>query len=30
MPAEITIPLQLTGGVDATIAHFSDGQFQSV
>jgi predicted ATPase len=28
--AEITIPLQLTGGVDATIAHFSDGQFQSV
>ena len=30
MLAEITIPLQLTGGVDATIAHFSDGQFQSV
>ncbi len=28
--AEISIPLQLTGGVDATIAHFSDGQFQSV
>lgn len=27
---EITIPLQLTGGHDATIAHFSDGQFQSV
>ncbi|MFH7320890.1 AAA family ATPase [Desulfurivibrio sp. D14AmB] len=30
MLAEITIPLQLAGGVDATIAHFSDGQFQSV
>lgn len=30
MLAEITIPLKLTGGVDATIAHFSDGQFQSV
>lgn len=30
MLAEITIPLQLTGAVDATIAHFSDGQFQSV
>jgi hypothetical protein len=30
MLAEITISLQLTGGVDATIAHFSDGQFQSV
>lgn len=30
MLAEIIIPLQLTGGVDATIAHFSDGQFQSV
>lgn len=30
MLAEITIPLQLSGGVDATIAHFSDGQFQSV
>ncbi|MCG3170441.1 MAG: hypothetical protein CALGDGBN_01991 [Pseudomonadales bacterium] len=30
MLAEITIPLQLTGGMDATIAHFSDGQFQSV
>lgn len=29
MLTEITIPLQLTGGVDATIAHFSDGQFQS-
>jgi len=30
MLTEITIPLKLTGGVDATIAHFSDGQFQSV
>jgi hypothetical protein len=30
MLAEITIPLRLTGGVDATIGHFSDGQFQSV
>lgn len=30
MLAELTIPLQLTGGMDATIAHFSDGQFQSV
>ena len=30
MLTEITIPLQLTSGVDATIAHFSDGQFQSV
>lgn len=30
MLAEITIPLQLTGGMEATIAHFSDGQFQSV
>lgn len=30
MLVEITIPLQLTNGVDATIAHFSDGQFQSV
>ena len=30
MLAEITIPLKLTSGVDATIAHFSDGQFQSV
>ena len=28
--AEISISLQLTGGVEATIAHFSDGQFQSV
>jgi predicted ATPase len=30
MLEEISIPLQLTGGIDATIAHFSDGQFQSV
>lgn len=30
MLAEITVPVQLTSGVDATIAHFSDGQFQSV
>mgnify|MGYP006397600899 CR=1 FL=1 len=30
MLAEITIPLKLTGEVDATIAQFSDGQFQSV
>ncbi len=30
MLAEISIPLQLTSGIDATIAHFSDGQFQSV
>ena len=30
MLTEITISLQLNGGVDATIAHFSDGQFQSV
>lgn len=30
MLAEITIPLKLAGGIDATIAHFSDGQFQSV
>ena len=28
--AEISAPLQLAGGVDATISHFSDGQFQSV
>ena len=27
---EITVPLQLTGGIDASISHFSDGQFQSV
>lgn len=30
MLAEIAIPLQLNGGVNATISHFSDGQFQSV
>jgi hypothetical protein len=30
MLAEITIPLGLVSGVDATISHFSDGQFQSV
>ena len=30
MLSEISIPLQLTSGVGATIAHFSDGQFQSV
>ena len=30
MLAEIAIPLQLSGGVNATISHFSDGQFQSV
>lgn len=30
MLAEISIPLTLNGGVDASIAHFSDGQFQSV
>jgi len=30
MLSEITIPVQLTNGVDATITHFSDGQFQSV
>lgn len=30
MLTEISIPLQLTGGLNATIAHFSDGQFQSV
>ncbi len=28
--AEISIPLKLAGGIDATIGHFSDGQFQSV
>ncbi len=27
---EISVPLQLNNGVDATISHFSDGQFQSV
>lgn len=30
MLANISIPLTLTSGLDATIAHFSDGQFQSV
>ena len=30
MLADISIPLTLTSGLDATIAHFSDGQFQSV
>lgn len=30
MMADITIPLTLTTGSGATIAHFSDGQFQSV
>ena len=30
MLKEITIPLQLIGGLDATVANFSDGQFQSV
>jgi predicted ATPase len=30
MLAEISIPLQLTGAAGADIAHFSDGQFQSV
>lgn len=30
MLANIAIPLKLTSGVDATVAHFSDGQFQSV
>lgn len=30
MLASISIPLTLTSGLDATIAHFSDGQFQSV
>jgi len=30
MLAAITLPLKLTNGHDATIAHFSDGQFQSV
>jgi energy-coupling factor transporter ATP-binding protein EcfA2 len=30
MLGEISIPLQLENGVDATISHFSDGQFQSV
>lgn len=30
MLADISIPLMLTSGLDATIANFSDGQFQSV
>ncbi len=30
MLREITIPLTLENGTEATIAHFSDGQFQSV
>ncbi len=30
MLTEISIPLKLTGGVDAKISHFSDGQFQSI
>jgi predicted ATPase len=30
MLADISIPLKLTTGLDASIAHFSDGQFQSV
>lgn len=30
MLADISIPLKLTSGLDATIGHFSDGQFQSV
>lgn len=30
MLAEISIPLRLVGSIDATSAHFSDGQFQSV
>lgn len=30
MLAEITIPLQLDNGFDASVSHFSDGQFQSV
>ena len=30
MLAEISIPLTLENGTDASIAHFSDGQFQSV
>ena len=30
MLADITVPLTLTSGLDARIAHFSDGQFQSV
>lgn len=30
MLEEITIPVKLLSGVDATVDHFSDGQFQSV
>jgi energy-coupling factor transporter ATP-binding protein EcfA2 len=30
MLADIAVPLTLTSGLDASIAHFSDGQFQSV
>ncbi len=30
MLADITVPLTLASGLDASIAHFSDGQFQSV
>lgn len=30
MLADISIPLKLASGLDASIAHFSDGQFQSV
>lgn len=30
MLAEIAIPIKLTSGLDASISHFSDGQFQSV
>lgn len=30
MLADVALPLKLTSGIDASIAHFSDGQFQSV
>lgn len=30
MLADITLPLKLVSGLEASIAHFSDGQFQSV
>ncbi|WP_208452132.1 AAA family ATPase [Burkholderia cepacia] len=30
MLADIEVPFELANGVDATVAHFSDGQFQSV
>lgn len=30
MLADVALPLKLTSGLDASIAHFSDGQFQSV